>query len=446
MRRLADGLGWAVLLAALVGVGLYVGLQVTRGISPPLVPVEPGQRLPGMAVGDAVLLQRAVADEIGRGDVLAVPESGRTVLAVVSSYDQEGTTVHLVLVGGPAGGTVETDHRAVVGIPDRKVPLAGWLLIPLRERTGQIGAAFVGVLLALGLLLGRHREGAPAGEPVWATETLALPAAPEPRALEPTGPPHEEVAHPPFVAGPAGLVSAAGADAGAVPSEPPVVAYGERPMGITPDDLRQVRFAQTRKGYDTEAVDRALESVAGSIEHLLQERQQLVDRVQALEAEVERYKGMEASLGQTLAMAERTAEDLKAEAHAEAQRIVASARQQAAGTPRQAVPADAMVQLLGETRAIRSLLQAVLQGGPPGQQSPPPPQPGSPGQPPAQQHGPPPAQGRQGPPPVQAQPAPQPPGQQQPATYRPAGPPQPQPQPPGQHPPPPAPPSYPQPQ
>ena len=43
-------------------------------------------------------------------------------------------------------------------------------------------------------------------------------------------------------------------------------------MSITPDDLRQVRFAQTRKGYDTEAVDRALDTVADSIETMLQER------------------------------------------------------------------------------------------------------------------------------------------------------------------------------
>jgi cell division initiation protein len=141
-------------------------------------------------------------------------------------------------------------------------------------------------------------------------------------------------------------------------------------MSITPDDLRNVKFAQSKRGYDTEAVDKALDRVADSIEQLLAERQQLVERVQHAEAELERYRGMEASLTQTLAMAERGAEQLKAEATAEAQRIVAAAQQRAGAAG--SVPPDAMVQLLGETRAIRSLLQAVLTQGVPPMQGPPP--------------------------------------------------------------------------
>lgn len=149
---------------------------------------------------------------------------------------------------------------------------------------------------------------------------------------------------------------------------PPVpVPYGGPPMSITPDDLRQVRFAQTRKGYDTEAVDRALDTVAESLEQLLTERGQLVERLRTLEAEVERYKAMESQLGQTLAMAERSAEKVKADAQAEAARIVAEAQVQVQAQPAPAAvapPDGAMIELLGEMRAIRSLLQAVLaQGG-----------------------------------------------------------------------------------
>ena len=153
-------------------------------------------------------------------------------------------------------------------------------------------------------------------------------------------------------------------------------------MSITPDDLRQVRFAQTRKGYDTEAVDRALDTVADSVEAMLQERQQLVERLRTLEAEVERYKAMEGQLGQSLAAAEQSAEQVRAEARAEADRILAEAkaipRTPGAAAPATAAPPDgALVELLGETRAIRSLLQAALtQGGLLGQ----PPQPRQPPQ------------------------------------------------------------------
>ena len=155
-------------------------------------------------------------------------------------------------------------------------------------------------------------------------------------------------------------------------------------MSITPAELRHVRFAQVRKGYDTEAVDRALESVADSIEELLHERHEIVERVRQLEAEVERYRDVEGTLSQTLTLAEKAAEELKAEAQAEANRIIGEAQHQmqlaqqalaqAQAAPAQGqaaststMPDPAFIELLGETRAIRSLLQALLAPGTPGQ-------------------------------------------------------------------------------
>ena len=148
-------------------------------------------------------------------------------------------------------------------------------------------------------------------------------------------------------------------------------------MSITPAELRHVRFAQVRKGYDTEAVDRALETVADSVEELLHERHELMERLRALETEVERYREVEATLSQTLTLAERAAEELKAEAAAEAERMMAEARAQmaaaqqatarAAAAPAAAggssMPDPAFIELLGETRAIRSLLQTLMTEG-----------------------------------------------------------------------------------
>ena len=434
-------MAWGVLLLALVGVGLYVGLQITTGVSPPVVPIEPGEGVPGYAAGDAVLLRAAVVEDVDPGTLVAVRTEGVVRVGLVEAADQEGTTVEYVLTGLPDGEPLATDLDRVVGVPGRKIPVAGWALVPLRHRTAQIATVVVVVLLVLGLLSGRGVGGTgpvALGSPVWATDqAVALPAGRD-RSTQPMGPVVEPGPHP-FIAGVAGGV-----------------AYGGPPMSITPDDLRQVKFAQTKRGYDTEAVDRALDSVADSIEQLLVERQQMLDHVQHLEGELARFREMEGTLSHTLAMAERTAEELKAEAAAEAQRIVAAAQQSGGG----AVPADGLVQLLGETRAIRSLLQAVLtQGvapmsGPPGAPEPSGPVPAV--QPaPAQQA---PQPQPQGPPPQQQQPAPapqgpppqqQPPPPQQPPAYQPPpqqppyqqpppqGPPpqhQPPPQPPYQHP------------
>lgn len=138
-------------------------------------------------------------------------------------------------------------------------------------------------------------------------------------------------------------------------------------MSITPAELRHLRFAQVRRGYDTEAVDRALESVAEGLDELLRERADLEDRVRQLESDLSRYRDMESTLTDTLTLAERAAGELLAEAQADADRIREDARTStsygSAAPPQSALPDPAFIELLGETRAIRSLLQTLMQGG-----------------------------------------------------------------------------------
>jgi DivIVA domain-containing protein len=254
--------------------------------------------------------------------------------------------VNFELRGVSGTGTASVEDDDVVGTGDRVVPLVGWFLLAARIRLVQLvlGGA---VLATIGMLVFVGR-----------TPLDYLDDDSEVFELEPS----RVLA---LTAGPA------------VPAGTTAMAYVGSPMSITPDDLRQVRFAQTRKGYDTEAVDRALDTVADSLDAVLAERQQLLERLRAAEAEIERYKGLESQLGQTLAMAERSAEQVKADAEAEAQRILAEA-QAAAQSTAPAAPAataarpdGATVELLGEMRAIRSLLQAALQPGGPLQQRPP---------------------------------------------------------------------------
>ena len=335
---------WSLLLLGLACSGVYVGLLLERRVSPPIVPIDSGNRLRGYATGDAVLLRDVTAAELERGDVVAV-RAGGTIVAEVETVDQQGARTWYRVVGGRPGDALLVPRSDVIGRADRKVPVAGWLLLAARSRPVQLlgGALLLGLI---GLFVAGRRS------------PLAF----------------LEVPREPLEAGPAPLALGPATD-GPMPTPDAELAYVAHPMSITPDDLRQVRFAQQRKGgYDTEAVDRALDTVADSLEGVYQERQQLVDRLRALEAEVERYKAMETQLGQTLATAERTAAQVVAEAQAEADRILAGvpAAATAPGPSTPGVQDGTMVELLGETRAIRSLLQAVLaQGG------------GLPGRPPA---------------------------------------------------------------
>lgn len=334
---------WALLLLALVGVGVYVGLLVQRRVSPPVVPIDSGNHLAGYSTGDAVLLRDVTTVDVARGDVLGCRNGGDTVVGRVEDVVQQGSRTSYRLSGARPGAPLLVPRTEVIGRADRRVPVAGWLLLAARNRIVQLSAGAAVLALGLMIVFGKRAPLAFLEEP------------PVPIEFE-----HEALA---LSAAPATVVTPGRA-----------MTYVEHPMSIKPEDLRQVRFAQQRKGgYDTEAVDRALDTVADSLESIYQERQQLIERLRAAEAEIERYKAMEAQLGQTLAMAERSAEQVKAEARAEADRLLAGAQARAgAAAPTGGPPEGAFVELLGETRAIRSLLQAVLaQSGFAPQQRPP---------------------------------------------------------------------------
>ena len=333
LRRVAVALACYALPALVVlGTAAWWGLRLATGVDPPLVAGDTTTMEPAVRPGDLVFLRRARPGDLAVGDVAVVRDAtGDVVIRRVASRDQKGTTFAYTLTADNRGETsdLSADDTDVIGELDRRVPLAGWLLVVLRTAAGKV---LVVLACVAGIIVGR-------------------------RARRPVAEPPQTVAY--------------GGD-----DRP---ATRETAMSITPAELRHVRFAQVRKGYDTEAVDRALESVADSIEELLHERHELVERVRALEGEVERYREVESTLSQTLTLAERAAEELKAEAHAEAERMMAEARAQmaaaqqattraAAATPPAAAPAPAgasmpdaaFIELLGETRAIRSLLQALM--------------------------------------------------------------------------------------
>ena len=319
---------YGLTVLAVLGLGAWHLLRMARGVDPPVVATSSTAMEPSVRPGDLVVLDSTRPGDLAVGDIAAIRDAtGEVLVRRVLARDQKGTTFAYVFGADNRDGQIDATDADVIGEQGRRLPAVGWLLVVLRTVAGKV---LLAGLCAGGLLLGRQ-----------------------------------------------------------VTKRPEAVAYGgddraatrETAMSITPAELRHVRFAQVRKGYDTEAVDRALETVADSIEELLHERHELVERVRALEAEIERYRDVEATLSQTLTLAERAAEELKADAAAEAERMMTEARAQLAAAQQataraaaappaaaggSAMPDPAFIELLGETRAIRSLLQALMTQAPGG--------------------------------------------------------------------------------
>jgi cell division initiation protein len=129
-------------------------------------------------------------------------------------------------------------------------------------------------------------------------------------------------------------------------------------MGLTPVELRHLRFGRRLLGYRRRDVDRLLAEATESFEEVWRERADLADRVEHLEEDLVRYRELETLLRTTLVSAERAAHDLKAQATREAELILGEAHAAARAARREAT--SERERLLGEARRVRALLQAAL--------------------------------------------------------------------------------------
>jgi cell division initiation protein len=100
-------------------------------------------------------------------------------------------------------------------------------------------------------------------------------------------------------------------------------------MSLTPVEIRHVTLRRGLFGYEPQAFDRLLEEVAASFENVWRERADLRDEVEDLESELSRHREIESALRSTLLSAERMADDVRAQAHREAEVIIAEARARA---------------------------------------------------------------------------------------------------------------------
>ena len=95
---------------------------------------------------------------------------------------------------------------------------------------------------------------------------------------------------------------------------------------ITVVDIQHKSFKKALQGYDRSDVDAFLDEIIESLEDEAQSRAALEGEVADLKERISHFKAMEESLQSTLLLAQRTADEVKAAAHKEADLIRQEAR------------------------------------------------------------------------------------------------------------------------
>jgi cell division initiation protein len=129
-------------------------------------------------------------------------------------------------------------------------------------------------------------------------------------------------------------------------------------MTITPVELHHIRLKRGVLGYRRQPVDRLLEEIERSFEDVWRERAEYADRIEQLQSELARHRDLETLLRTTLVSAEKSANELKAQAKKEADLVVEEAHAEARAVTRAATAERE--RLLAETRRVRALLEAAL--------------------------------------------------------------------------------------
>jgi len=128
---------------------------------------------------------------------------------------------------------------------------------------------------------------------------------------------------------------------------------------LTPVEIRHLKPDRSLVGgYKRTTVDALMDEIVASFEDVWRERADLADKVEQLEADLVRYRELEALLRTTLVSAEKSAVSLREQAGREADLIVEEARSEARAITR-AARAD-HDRLLTEVRRLRTLLHSAL--------------------------------------------------------------------------------------
>jgi cell division initiation protein len=96
-------------------------------------------------------------------------------------------------------------------------------------------------------------------------------------------------------------------------------------MNVSPLDLRQQRFRKVFRGFDTIEVTSFLAAVADDYEQALREADRLRQDLTRMEAVLSEHREHEKNLQATMMTAQKLSDDIKANAEAEARRIIGGA-------------------------------------------------------------------------------------------------------------------------
>jgi cell division initiation protein len=96
-------------------------------------------------------------------------------------------------------------------------------------------------------------------------------------------------------------------------------------MNVSPLDLRQQRFRKTLRGFDMIEVTSFLAAVADDYEQALRETDRLRQDLTRMEAVLSQHRESEKNLQATMMTAQKLSDDIKANAEAEARRIISAA-------------------------------------------------------------------------------------------------------------------------
>ena len=130
-------------------------------------------------------------------------------------------------------------------------------------------------------------------------------------------------------------------------------------MALTPVEIRHLKPAGTFfRGYARSGVDDLLDQIVVSFEDVWRERADLADKVEQLEADLVRYKELEALLRTTLLSAERASAELKEQARKQADLILGEAHAEARAVTRRAATENERLKV--ESVRMRERLRLAL--------------------------------------------------------------------------------------
>lgn len=138
-------------------------------------------------------------------------------------------------------------------------------------------------------------------------------------------------------------------------------------MKLTPLDIRHKEFKRGMRGYVDSEVDEFLDEIADEFERLFKENIDLGEQIDSLQEKVDQYKNLEDTLQKTLISAQKSAEELKANAEKEAQLILREAEMKARSmvndsyADKQAVEKQ-IVMLKGAQEDFRFKFRSLLEG------------------------------------------------------------------------------------